>query len=459
MEHLKEFEHSSIPNLLIKFTLPAVVGLLVMAIYNMVDRIFVGHGVGSLGLTGLTMCFPVMMLQMGVGVLIGTGGAALMSLYLGEKKPELAERVLGNMTFLVVLFSGIITILGVVFAKQILLFFKTSPNAMPHALPYLTIVLAGTFAVYAKFSLSMSIRSQGNPKMSMYMMIAGAVANMILDPIFIWWFHMGTAGAAIATVISQTIAMSIGLWYHFTPHCVLKIRLRSCLPDGKLILKIATIGFSPFIMDVASSLQNSVLNFQLQHHGGDVAIAAVGIIFSVITIVVMVNFGITDGVQPIIGYNYGAKRYDRVKQAFGLACAFAFGFSLVGTLVIQSFPSFFVKLFCSNDPELLNIASRGLRIFLACFPVVGIQMVGSRYFQAVGKAGTATILSLLRPVLLFVPMLLILPQFWGIKGIWIAAPVADFFAFVLTGIWLFVEIRNLNRQHIRVSQPSMVGAR
>ena len=459
MKHLQEFEQSSIPKLLLKFTLPAVVGLIVLAIYNMVDRIFVGQGVGALGLTGLTMCFPIMMLQMGVGVLIGAGGAALMSLYLGEKKKDVAERVLGNMAFLVILCSGTITIVGVTFAKPILQFFQTSPEAMPYALPYLTIVFAGTFAVHAQFCTSMSIRSQGNPKIAMYLMIFGTVTNMILDPIFIWGFHMGTAGAAIATVIAQLLAAIFGLALHFTPHCVLKIRLRSCLPDRKLILKIAMIGFSPFIMNVATSLQNSILNFQLRLYGGDMAVAAIGIIFSVMTIVLMINIGISDGLQPIIGYNYGAKQYKRVKQALALACSAAFLITLVEAIIIESFPTFFVRLFCSNNPELLKMASHGLRIFLMCFPVAAIQIIGTRYFQAVGKAGIATFNSLLRPILLFIPLLFLFAGQWGLSGIWMVGPVSDFLAMLVTSIWLLLEIRHLDQQHILASQPSMVGAR
>jgi putative MATE family efflux protein len=307
--------------------------------------------------------------------------------------------------------------------------------------------------------MNMSIRSQGNPQFAMLIMMTGAMINTILDPIFIWVLHMGTAGAAWATVISQMISATMGIGYHFSARSTLKIRFQTCLPDMTLIARIVPLGFSPFIMDIAGSVQNGMLNAQLQHYGGDMAVAAIGIIFAVSTLLMMVNFGITDGLQPIVGYNYGAGRYDRVKQTVRMACFWAFGSTFAGICLIELFPSMFARLFCGDSPELVSLASHGMRIFLACFPLVGIQLVGTRYFQAIGKAGTATLFGLLRPVFLFVPLLFWLSHFWGLSGLWSTAPLTDTLAALVTVAWLARALRKLPRQAASPICPSIAERR
>jgi len=287
------------------------------------------------------------------------------------------------------------------------------------------------------------IRAEGNPKTAMYTMLIGAIINIILDPIFIFGFGMGVKGAAIATIIAQSISAIWVLYYFLYGNSVLKLRLENLRLKGPVVRRIMAIGFPMFALQLTNSVQQVILNRSLGIYGGDIAISAMGIIFSIVTLLVMPVIGINQGAQPIIGYNYGARQYNRVKEAVKSALTLATIILVIGFLISRLFPQSIIGLFNSTDMELLQVGTRGLSIFLLFIPVVGFQIVSSGYFQAVGKAKQATVLSLSRQVLLFIPALLIFPIFWGLDGIWMAAPFSDLGSALIAATWLYYELRQL----------------
>jgi putative MATE family efflux protein len=437
----------SIPRLLLKFSIPAVVGMLVNALYNVVDRIFIGLGVGPLGIAGATVGFPVMIVQMAFGMLIGMGATALVSIRLGEKRREEAEHILGNALSLLVLIALLLTAAGLVWLRPLLELFGASPAILAQGHAYLSVILAGSVFGSIGFGMNGFIRAEGNPRMAMLTMLIGAVLNTLLDPLFIFVFRMGVRGAAIATVISQAVSAAWVLGYFLGGRSLLKLRLPNLRIRWQTTARIVAIGFAPFAMQLAASVLNALLTRQLQRYGGDLAIAAMGIFFSLNMLILMPIFGINQGAQPLIGYNYGARRFDRVKQTLRLAIAAATVVVLAGFAVVELFPGALIGLFSRDSPELTAIAVTAIRICLAALPIVGFQIVAASYFQAVGKPRESMLLMLSRQVLLLIPAILILPRFLGLRGIYYAVPLADLGSALLTGTWLALELRRLGRQH------------
>ncbi|MFP4014985.1 MAG: MATE family efflux transporter, partial [Chitinispirillaceae bacterium] len=440
-----------IGSLLFKFSIPAIVGMVVNALYNVADRAFVGQAEGSLAIAGITVSFPLMVVMMGFGMLVGLGANALISIRLGQKRNEDAERILGNAATLLVLVSLSLTLLGTVFLHPLLTFFGASADVLPFAQSYLRIILFGAVFQAVGFGMNNFIRGEGNPKIAMYTMLIGAVLNLALDPLFIFVFGWGLEGAALATVISQAASAIWVLSYYLGPKSVLKLHLRNLRLRWSVVWSIVELGSAPFFMQIASSAVITILNHQLGAYGGDVAISAMGVVFSVTMLFLMPIFGINQGAQPIIGYNYGARQFDRVKKAHYLASIAATLITLVGFTLAMLFPSAIISVFNRNDPRLIEMGSRALRIFLLMFPVVGFQVVTSNYFQAIGKPRAAMALSLSRQVFLLIPCLLILPGFLGLDGVFVSGPVSDFGSSLLTGTFFFLEMRKLNRKHADVS--------
>jgi len=447
MDRSKQMGEGNVTRLLIKFSIPGIIGMLVNALYNIVDRIFVGRVVGSLGIAGITIGFPVMLVTMAFSMLVGMGATSLISIRLGEQKKEEAELITGNAIVLLILIAITFSALGLIFLDPLLKIFGASSAVLPYATQYLRIILLGTVLMSIGFGMNNFIRAEGNPRVAMYTMLIGAVANIILNYIFIFIFGLGIKGAAVATIISQGISSAWVLYYFLFGNSVLRIRRINLKLNPSIILKVLAVGFPMFAMQLVNSLQQAILNKSLSIYGGDLAISAMGIIFSIGTIIIMPVTGINQGAQPIIGYNYGARQYDRVKKTLKLAILAATSIALIGFLVIRLFPEQMIALFSKNDIELIKMGTHGLLTFFLLLPVVGFQIIGSNYFQAVGKPKQATILTLSRQALLFIPALLILPHFWGLEGIWRTAPVADLGSFVLTGICLLNELKNLDRQH------------
>lgn len=443
----KQLGEEHIMKLLIRFSIPAIVGMLVNALYNVVDRIYIGHGVGSLGIAGITVTFPIMLILMAVSMLIGMGANSLVSIRLGQDRKEEAEGIFNNAFVLLVISSLTLTVLGFIFMNPLLKIMDTSDHILPYAKDYLSIILLGSVFQSVGMGMNNFIRSEGNPKIAMNTMLIGAIINIVLDPIFIFVFNMGIKGAALATITSQLVSALWVLAYFLRGKSFLKLKPPYMKLNPTYISKILALGMAPFSMQIASSLLNFIMNKSLNIYGGDLAISGMGIVFSVVTLIIMPIFGINQGVQPIIGYNYGARKFDRVKQAYSLAVIFATVIIVIGWITTRLFPQQLVYLFNKDEPELISFSVRAIQRNLIFLPVVGFQIVSSNYFQAVGKPNHSAFLGLSRQVLILIPALLILPKFFGLDGVISAGPLADITSAIITLIFIIVELRKLDKHN------------
>lgn len=446
MNQAKQLGQEKIGKLLLKFSIPAIVGMLVNAMYNVVDRIFVGKGVGDLALAGITVEFPISLVIMAFTMLIGLGASTLISIRLGQGKEEEAQNIMGNAIVMMLILSVFITAAGLFFLKPLIAAMGgKDPEVMPYALDYGGIILAGTVFFMFGMGANHFIRAEGNPKVAMLTMLIGAVTNIILDAVFIFVFGWGIKGAAIATVIAKAVSAIWILHYFLSGRGQLKLVPAKIRLQGRLILSIISIGAAPFAMQLAASLLNIVLNNSLSAYGGQLALAAMGIVSSISTLLLMPIFGINQGLQPVIGYNYGARQYSRVKEALLKGMAGATFISLLGFALINLFPSQLVGLFSKESADLVDLGSKALQTYLLALPIIGAQVVGTSYFQAVGKPKHAAFLSLSRQVLILIPAILILPRFFGLNGIYYAGPMADICAALLTGTLVALEMRKLGQ--------------
>ena len=451
-----------VSKLLIQFSVPAIIGMMVNTLYNIVDRMYIGNipEVGGLALTGVGITMPIMTIIMAFGMLVGLGTSARISLKLGQHKRDEAQHHLGNAFVLILILSLLITVVGLLFMDPILSMFGASADTEIYASQYMQIIFIGTIFNMMSFGLNHSIRSDGNPKIAMLSMLIGAGINILLDPIFIFVLGLGVRGAAIATVLSQ-IASSIWILYYFTKgKSNIKITRQSMKLDKVIILSIFSIGMSPFAMQIAQSIVQVISNNSLKMYGGDLAIGAMAIVSSISLIFTMPLFGLNQGSQPIIGFNYGAKKYHRVKQAVTYAVIVATIIVTFGWIVIQTYPEALIRLF-GNDASLSEMATGGLKIFLFMLPVLGFQIISSNFYLSIGKAKVSMFLSLLRQVILLIPCLLILPHIGGLglTGVWLAGPVADGLASLITGIIFFRSVRGLKEAkepQLEVTHPEKI---
>lgn len=439
MREQKRLGEEKISKLLIEFSIPAIIGMLVNTLYNIIDRMFIGHipEIGHLAIAGVGITMPLMTIIMAFGMLIGIGTATRISIKLGEGKRNEAEKHLGNACTLIVVISVLLTIIGLVFMQPLLNAFGASENIITYAEQYIQIIYFGCIFNVLGFGLNHSIRSDGSPKIAMLSMLIGAITNIVLDPIFIFVFDLGVRGGAIATVISQLVS---GIWviYYFTKgKSALKIKREYLKLNKEVVLSIFAIGVSPFSMQLANCAVQVVSNNSLQRYGGDTAVAAMTVINSLAMIFLMPIFGINQGMQPIIGYNYGAKKYSRVKETVKYGIIAATIIVTIGFLVVETFPEKLFQIF-NNSPELLETGIPGMRIFLCMLPLVGGQIIVTNYFQSIGKVKISMLLSLLRQVILLIPCLIIIPIFKGLTGVWLAGPVSDFLSVIIT-IIIFVK--------------------
>lgn len=448
MRQTKQLGEESITRLLIKFSIPATVGMLVNALYNVVDRIFVGNGVGKLGLAAITVEFPLTMVVMAFIMLIGIGASTLISIRLGQKKDEEAQHILGNAFVMLIIVGTAVTIAGLVFLGPLLSVLGASEDVMPYAKGYGGIIIAGSIFFTIGMGLNNIIRAEGNPRIAMATMLIGAIINIILDPIFIYGFGWGIQGAAIATIIAKAISAVWVLHYFLSGRGHLKLALSKIRMNGKYLLGIITLGLSPFAMHMASSLLNFILNNSLTTYGGDLALSGMGIVGSIASLMLMPIFGINQGLQPIIGYNYGAGNFHRVKEALLKGMAVATVFTVIGSITINLFSTQLVSMFNKEDTELIALSARALKVFLMALPIIGAQIVGANYFQAVGKPKHAAFLSLSRQVLILIPAIIILPRFFQLDGIFYAGPLADILSALLTTFWVIREVHKLNASGI-----------
>lgn len=454
MEQTKQLGAEKIGTLILKFSIPAIIGMLVNALYNVVDRIFVGRGVGDLALAGITVQFPTTLIIMAFTMLIGIGASTMISIRLGQQKDQEAQGVMGNALVLMLVASALISTLGLIFLKPLMAALGASAEVMPFALDYSSIILAGTVVFMLGMGANNFIRAEGNPRIAMLTMLIGAITNIILDPLFIFVFGWGIRGAAIATVIAKTVSAIWVLHYFLSGRGHLKLVLTKIRLQRAYVLGIVTLGAAPFAMQLAASLLNVVLNNSLKFYGGDLALSGMGIVSSIATLLLMPLFGLNQGLQPIIGYNYGARNFSRVKEALLKGMAGATFISMAGFLIINIFPTQLVSLF-NKSPNLIALGSKALQTFLLALPIIGAQVIGASYFQAIGKPKQAALLSLSRQVLILIPALLILPRFFGLNGIFYAGPTADICSALLTGTWVILELRKLGSQSDPLSELAL----
>jgi len=430
-----------IGKLIWKYSLPAIVGTVVMALYNIIDRIFIGQGVGPLAISGLALTFPFMILLMAFGMLIGAGSAARISITLGENNREKAEKILGNAFTLTLIISGTVVILSYIFMSDLLRLFGGTEKTIRYAEDFMRIIIPGGIFSALSFGFNNIMRASGYPKKAMYTMIICAILNAVLDPVFIFWFHWGIQGAAMATNISYFVGTVWVLSHFMKKDSNLRFKRKNFRLEKDIVMSIISIGLSPFSMQLAASFVIILVNATLIHYGGDLAIGAFGIINSINTLIVMVIIGLNQGTQPIIGYNFGAKLYDRMFRTLKYAVIIATGLTTIGFITGTFIPSFMASMF-TRDIELQAIATKALRISVIMFPIIGFQIVVTNFFQSIGKARISIFLSLTRQFLFLVPCLLILPPIYGLTGAWSAMPVSDGFSTIISMITIFYYIRN-----------------
>jgi putative MATE family efflux protein len=435
-----------IGKLLLEFSIPAIIAMIANALYNVVDSIFVGRGVGPLALTAVTIAFPIMIMLMAFGMLVGIGATALVSIRLGQQKHDEAEKILGNAFATMIIMGVVISVPMLIFLDPILIFLGATPDVFDYAKQFTTIILIGSVFQFLSFGINNIIRAEGHPKISMATMLFSAGLNTILNPIFIFVFHWGIRGSAIATITTQIIVSGY-IVYHFTKgNSNLKLRMQNLRIEKSVLFKIFAIGLSPFLLQMAASFTTFLFNNYLIVYGGEMAVAAMGVISRTAMMLLMPIFGINQGAQPIIGFNYGAKKYHRVKRTLLYASLAATLICIFGFAVIQIFSQQIISLFSGNQ-ELVSIGVHGIRIFLLMLPIIGFQIVITNYFQAVGKASKAIMLSLTRQVIFLIPLIIILPLFFKLDGIWMAGPIADFLASGLAAIFLLRELSRLDEKH------------
>lgn len=430
----------SIGKLLMQYAVPAIIAMTASSLYNMVDSVFIGHGVGTMALSALALTFPLMNLGAAFGALVGVGAATLISVKLGQKDYDTAQRVLGNVFVLNILLGLAFTVIVFPFLNPILYFFGGSDETVEYARQFMEIILLGNVVTHLYLGLNAVLRASGHPKQAMYATIATVAINTILAPIFIFMFDWGIRGAAIATVSAQVIALLWQLKQFNNANELLHFRRGIFRLKRKIVFDSLAIGMSPFLMNLAACLIVILINQGLKKYGGDLAIGAFGIVNRLVFIVVMIVMGLNQGMQPIAGYNFGAKLYDRVNKVLKLTIIYATCVTTFGFLVGMLAPNLVVGIFTS-DAELTELSATGLRITVMFFPIIGFQMVTSNFFQSIGMAGKAIFLSLTRQMLILLPCLLILPHFFGVAGVWYSMPVSDLLASLIALVMLVYQFR------------------
>lgn len=415
-----------LPRLMASLAIPSVIAQLINVLYNIIDRMYIGHipETGPAALTGVGLTFPIIMLISAFSAFIGAGGAPLASIALGKKDRDRAERILGNGVSVLFIFSISLTIIFMIFRRPLLFMFGASDQTISYAVNYITIYLIGTVFVQFALGLNMFISSQGQARIAMLSVLIGAVINIVLDPVFIFLLHMNVQGAALATVISQAVSAVWVVRFLLSDKSAIRIRKKNLTIDFALLKNILALGISPFIMQATESAISIVLNRGLSIYGGDLYVGSMTILQSVMQLAVVPIQGFTQGVQPIISYNFGARKFDRVKMTYRLTIGFTFTVATVFCLLTVFFPGVFAGIFTS-DQELLNLVKQVMPIFMAGIAIFGIQMGCQSTFMGLGQAKISLFIALLRKVFLLIPLALILPKFFKVMGIYYAEPISD----------------------------------
>ncbi len=436
-----------IRKLLVQYAVPAIIAMTAASLYNMIDSIFIGHGVGALAISGLALTFPLMNLAAAFGSLVGVGAAAIISMRLGQRDYEAAQHVLGNVVMLNLIIGVLFGLIILAFLDPILYFFGASESTIGYAREYMTVILLGNVVTHMYLGLNAVLRAMGHPRKSMYATINTVILNAILDPLFIYGFGWGIRGAAIATILAQVVSLGWQLWIFTDRRELLYLRRGIYRLRRKIVGDILSIGMSPFLMNLAACLIVILINKGMKEYGGDLMIGAYGIVNRLGFVIVMIVMGLNQGMQPIAGYNFGARQYDRVLRTLRLTMIGATCVTTTGFLVAMFAPHFAASLF-TTDPELIAMAVEGMRFTFVFFPIVGFQMVATNFFQSIGMASKAIFLSLSRQLLLLMPALLILPGLFdrytswdGSWGVWCSMPLSDLLASVIAFVMLTYQLR------------------
>lgn len=440
-----------IGKLLMQYAIPAIIAMTASSLYNMVDSIFIGHGVGPLAISGLAITFPLMNLAAAFGSLVGVGASTLISVKLGQKDYTTAQHILGNVVSLNLLIGLLFTLVSLLFLDPILYFFGASDATLPYARDYMITILLGNVITHMYLGLNSVLRSAGHPQKAMAATILTVVINTLLDPLFIYTFHMGIRGAAIATVLAQVISLCWLIKIFCNKNELLHLKRGIYRLKTTLVENIIGIGLAPFFMNLASCFIVILINKGLKLYDGDLAIGAFGIVNRIVFLFVMIVMGLNQGMQPIAGYNFGAQHYHRVNQVMKYTVIAATIVTTTGFLVGELMPELAVSAF-TTDAQLIQLSAKGLQVVVLFFPIIGFQMVTSNFFQSIGMAKKAIILSLSRQVLILIPCLLILPLFWGVKGVWYSMPISDITASIIAGTMLYAQFKHFKQQHAAQSK-------
>lgn len=442
MENQEALRHESINKLLVRYSVPAILAMLVTSLYNTVDRAFIGsmEGVGALAISGLGVTMPIMTILGAFCVAIAVGGSTNVSIKLGENNKEEAEKVIGSTVALELAVGIIMTAIGILFLDELLYAFGASSDTIKYAKEYMSVIFIGAWFNLPGFALNSCIRGEGNPKLAARMMVTSCILNIILDPIFIFGFDMGIKGAAIGTVISQLFICTWSTYYFTLGKSNLKLRLKNIRLDKKLLKLIITIAMTPFFMEMAAGSIHLVTNKVLKIYGGDLSIGAMTAVTSISLMFLMPIFGLSQGMQTIIAYNHGAKQPERSRKTLFIGILYGTILLTIGFVAVRLFPEVFVGIF-TKDETLMKMAIEGIKINLITLPIVGISILGSVYFQSIGEAKKSMFLSLLRQVIILIPVIIIVPKIYGLKGVWASQPIADFFAMFIVGLFLYKEFK------------------
>jgi putative MATE family efflux protein len=438
---------ANIGKLLTQYALPAIMAMLATSLYNVTDSIFIGHGVGVAALSGLSITFPVMNLGIAFGQLIGIGAGTMLSIRLGQKDYEAANYILGNVIVLNTIIGTFFSAVLLFFLDPILLFFGASQQTLPYAHDFMVIILIGNVVTHTYMGINSLLRSQGYPKKAMTATFATILINFALNPLFIFKFGWGIRGSAFATVISQTSALVWQIKFFSNKTNFIHFKKKFFVLNKNTIKGIFSIGLSPFLLNATTCIIVILINKNLSIYGGDIAVGAYGIVVRVLFIFVMIVLGLTQGMQPISGYNYGAGLYKRVNEVLKKTIFIAVGVMTLGSLIAEIFPHAIVSLF-TTDKELIKVAVGGMRYILMTYCLVGYQTVSIVFLQSIGKTNLSIILSATRQFILSIPLLLILPKYFGVTGVWITMPVSDLVAFIATVILMNYEHRRFKRNGI-----------
>jgi putative MATE family efflux protein len=446
MEKTDELGTKSIGRLLAQYSIPSVIAMIVNAIYNVVDRIFIGQVAGEEALAGLTIAFPVMMVLFAFASLVGAGGAALLSINLGKKDIRSTSHVFGNMLSVGTIITVIVVSLISLNLEYVLSIFGATQSVMGFAIDYMRIILLGFIFQMISFNLSSAVRSENQPILSMVSMLVSAITNIILDYVFIAKLNWGVKGAALATISGQFLGLIILASFYFRGKSVLRLKLKDFIPDWSVYSKIIAIGFSTFVSTVGTSVAMSFLNRGLVKYGGTAAITSMGAINSLYTLFIMPIMGIQQGMQPIIGYNHGAKSNDRVYKTLRLGIIIGVIFSTIVFILLEAFPITFISMFLDPSSATIPVAVTGLRIYIIMLPLLSINMFGIAFYQSTARSTQALLLGILRQFILLIPIVLVMQNVFGLMGVWAASPISDALAILITIIALAVSYNKENKK-------------